>query len=41
MPTIVNKRASEIAKAYKLDPNKEADKQTIKRQLAAEFGIPF
>jgi hypothetical protein len=41
MPSIVNKRADEIAKAYKLDPNKEADKQTIKRQLAAEFGIPF
>jgi len=47
MPSIVNKRAGEIAKAYKLDPdnpknpNREADKQTIKRQLAAEFGIPF
>jgi hypothetical protein len=41
MPSIVNKRAEEIGKAYKLDPNKEADKQTIKRQLAAEFGIPF
>ena len=47
MPSIVNKRADEIAKAYKLDPNnpknpnREADKQTIKRQLAAEFGIPF
>ncbi len=47
MPSIVNKRAGEIAKAYNLDPdnpknpNREADKQTIKRQLAAEFGIPF
>jgi hypothetical protein len=41
MPSIVNKRADEIAKAYKLDPAKPSDKATIKRQLAAEFGIPF
>ena len=41
MPSIVNKRSEEIAKAYKLDPKKPADKETIKRQLAAEFGIPF
>lgn len=41
MPSIVNKRADEIAKAYKLDPDKPTDKATIKRQLAAEFGIPF
>ena len=41
MPSIVNKRADEIAKAYKLNPDKPADKATIKRQLAAEFGIPF
>jgi hypothetical protein len=41
MPSIVNKRADEIATAYKLDPTKQTDKATIKRQLAAEFGIPF
>ena len=41
MPSIVNKRADEIASAYKLDPEKPSDKATIKRQLAAEFGIPF
>jgi hypothetical protein len=41
MPTIVNKRAADIAKQYKLDPNKEADRNTIKTQLAAEFGIAF
>jgi len=41
MPTIVNKRAADIAKQYKLDPTKEADKNTIKTQLAAEFGIAF
>lgn len=41
MPSIVNKRAEEIAAAYKLDPTKQTDKATIKRQLAAEFGIPF
>lgn len=41
MPAIVNKRAAELAKQYKLDPTKEADKNTIKTQLAAEFGIAF
>lgn len=41
MPTIVEKRADEIAKAYKLNKNNPKDRQTIKRQVAAEFGIPF
>ena len=41
MPTIVEKRADEIAKAYKLNKNDPKDRQTIKRQVAAEFGIPF
>ena len=41
MPAIVNKRAADIAKQYKLDPNKQADRNTIKTQLAAEFGIAF
>ena len=41
MPAIVNKRAADIAKQYKLDPNKPADRNTIKTQLAAEFGIAF
>lgn len=41
MPNIVNKRAAELAKQYKLDPTKEADRNTIKTQLAAEFGIAF
>jgi hypothetical protein len=39
MPVIVNKRAADIAKQYKLDPAKPADRNTIKMQLAAEFGI--
>jgi hypothetical protein len=39
MPAIINKRAADIAKQYKLDPNKPADRNTIKTQLAAEFGI--
>jgi hypothetical protein len=41
MPSIINKRGSEIAKNYNLDPKKPADLQTINRQLAAEFGIAF
>ena len=41
MPSIINKRGSEIAKSYNLDPKKPADLQTINRQLAAEFGIAF
>lgn len=41
MPSIVEKRADEIAKAYKLNKNDPKDRQTIKRQVAAEFGIPF
>lgn len=39
MPSLINERGKQIAKEYKLDPNKPADMQTIQRQLAAEFGI--
>jgi hypothetical protein len=41
MPEIVNQRGKEIEKTYNLDPDKPADKITVQRQLAAEFGISF
>jgi hypothetical protein len=41
MPDIVNNRGKEIAQQFKLDPTKQADLNTINRQLAAEFGISF
>jgi hypothetical protein len=41
MPAIVNKRADDIAKQYKLNPKDPKDRNTIKTQLAAEFGIAF
>jgi len=41
MPVIVNKRADDIAKQYKLNPKDPKDRNTIKTQLAAEFGIAF
>jgi hypothetical protein len=41
MPTIINKRADDIAKQYKLDPQNPKDQNTILRQLAAEFGVAF
>jgi hypothetical protein len=41
MPVIINKRASDIAKQYKLDPENPKDQNTILKQLAAEFGIAF
>lgn len=41
MPSIINERGKQIAKEYKLDPSKPADKATIQRQLAAEFGIGY
>lgn len=41
IPSIVQSRGKEIAKQYNLDPNKEADLNTINRQLAAEFGVSF
>lgn len=41
MPTIINKRGEDIAKQYKLNPKDPKDRNTIKTQLAAEFGIAF
>jgi hypothetical protein len=41
MPEIINQRGKEIAQQFKLDPKKQADLNTINRQLAAEFGISF
>jgi hypothetical protein len=41
MPTIINKRGEDIAKQYKLNPKDSKDRNTIKTQLAAEFGIAF
>jgi len=41
MPKIINDKAAEIAKQYKLDPNIPKDKQMIMRQLSAYFGIPM
>lgn len=39
MPAIINKRGEDIAKQYKLNPKDPKDRNTIKMQLAAEFGI--
>jgi len=41
MPSIINKRGEDIAKQYKLNPKDPKDKNIIKTQLAAEFGIAF
>ena len=44
MPSIVLKRENELGKKYygnKFNKNDIAQRTTIKRQLAAEFGIPF
>jgi HEPN domain-containing protein len=41
MPVIINKRAGDIAKQYKLDPENPKDENTILKQLAAEFGVAF
>jgi hypothetical protein len=41
MPAIINKRGEDIAKQYKLNPKDPKDRNTIKTQLAAEFGIAF
>jgi hypothetical protein len=41
MPEIINKRGEDIAKQYKLNPKDPKDRNTIKTQLAAEFGIAF
>lgn len=39
MPSIINKRGEDIAKQYKLNPKDPKDRNTIRNQLAAEFGI--
>ena len=39
MPAIINKRGEDIAKQYKLNPKDPKDRNTIRTQLAAEFGI--
>jgi len=39
MPEIINKRGEDIAKQYKLNPKDPKDRNIIRNQLAAEFGI--
>ena len=41
MPKIINDKASEIAKQYKLNPENPRDKQLIMKSLSAFFGIPM
>jgi hypothetical protein len=41
MPKIIQSRGKEIEKQYNLDPKDPATKQTVLRQLAAEFGVAF
>jgi len=41
MPEIIQSRGKQIEQQYKLDPKDPATKQTVLRQLAAEFGISF
>lgn len=41
MPKIIQNRGKEIEKQYNLDPKDPATKQTVLRQLAAEFGVAF
>jgi hypothetical protein len=41
MPNIIQNRGKEIEKQYSLDPKDPATKQTVLRQLAAEFGVAF
>jgi hypothetical protein len=41
MPKIIQSRGKEIEKQYNLDPKDPATKQTVLRQLAAEFGVVF
>ena len=41
MPVIIENRANAIAKQYKLNIEDPKDRNTILRQLAAEFGVAF
>jgi hypothetical protein len=41
MPNIIQSRGKEIEKQYGLDPKDPATKQTVLRQLSAEFGVAF
>ena len=41
MPVIIENRAESIAKQYKLNMEDPKDRNTILRQLAAEFGVAF
>jgi hypothetical protein len=41
MPDIIQRRGKEIEKQYNLDPKDPSTKQTVLRQLAAEFGVAF
>jgi hypothetical protein len=41
MPVIIENRANAIAKQYKLNTEDPKDRNTILRQLAAEFGVAF
>lgn len=41
MPRIIQERGKQIEKEYKLDPKDPSTKNTVLRQLAAEFGVVF